>query len=104
MLIIAPFNKKLKLIKMSTSVILPVSEALIQIKEAGRKNFLKAFGHLSQPGHPPKKNFFNISSTSEKIKKKGIFKPLDNIFHDKWNVHRKVFLQLEAVLPGYQSN
>ena len=48
MLIIAPFNKKLKLklIKMSTPIILPDSEALIQIKEACRKNYLRAFGQL----------------------------------------------------------
>ena len=25
-------------------------------------------------------------------------------FYDKWNVQKKIFLQLEAVLPGYQSN
>ena len=48
MLIIAPFNKKLKLklIKMSTPIILPDSEALIQIKEASRKIYLRAFGQL----------------------------------------------------------
>ena len=31
---------------MSTPIILQDSEALIQIKEAGRKNYLRAFGQL----------------------------------------------------------